>query len=549
MKSFLFRQAKDLPIVQTPHYKVSFGEEVNRMDIIHQKKCKEFFEKEFFSSTIMYGFMDIVQWILFRSYSKKKEMMNIPMVQTDIYHPLFEISPLLKKYGEKSTSGLIRWTEMLKDRFPLILKSTQKKGSLLQMEDLLHEYIVSLYAINSLRNWIPHFSFSYALYCEPNYSFSLVLEWIHGITLSSYLDKMLPLRWKEEYSYEWIHIFMQIIFALEVAQEQNWFTHYDLHADNIILRENQNVQYIPKFPIFNERYQFSFFPKYIPTLIDFAHASVTLKHTHELIGKRGKSSFPEYGMYASYLPGADMLKLILYIYNRYLSETTWDPSSVGERLFRPFIMWILRQFYQINLEDKKMKQNFLKKIRESIYNMTQTSMIYLSPFDFIQFIEQNSNTVLRILRIKEFPWKSMIFKHRQNVPTKNIDKYNACFQSIFCSSLEPIVSSCVEKEVEPITKDDIDELEQMVRQKKDIQYPTPHDSHLNEMIQIVEDPQQKRFRLLSDRILLNLERHPESDIVRKWFHSPWKRAWIYHYRIHQSLLQFVIVMKTTLKLP
>ena len=549
MDSLQFRMARELPILQTPHYQVQFGKQSKKGN---RHDCRLLFERQFACSEIMYAFMDMIQWILFRSYQRQLNPLKIPMVSSELFHPFLLESLHIKKFGQKSTSGFVRWSEILKDRFPVIIKTTQKKGNVSQMEDLIHEYIVSLYALNGLRESIPHFSFAFAIYCDPQYSLSLAMEWIpNGMTLSAYLDQQLSLRWKEELSLEWISLFMQIIFALEIAQEQCWFTHYDLHADNIILRENNKSSYVPEFSIFHETYKWSSSPNYIPTLIDFAHASVTDKPSRMLIGKRGKASFPEYGMYSSYLPGADMLKLILYLYNRYLSEKTYDPISMAERIFRPFIMWILRQFFQIVLDDKKIKQKFLQDIRMNIYNMTRYSIIYYSPYDLIQFLEQDSLTTCRILRISKLPWKKSL-RSIQKLSSSFSEKWKQCFLTQFCSILQPIhsprLSLSKSKSTVSISPNELRQLEDYLRQRHHFQYPLFHTSHFHEIMDLVNSPLSKSFLQISDQIM-DMDHLEIGDPIHQWFQSPWKKAWIYHYRVLVSLSQFVNVFLTTLKLP
>jgi len=540
-----FKTATEVPMLRKPHYQ--FGTQSWKKE--NHKNCRQLLERQFACSELMFAFMDMIQWILFRSYQRRLDPKKIPMVSNELFQPFLQESIHLKTFGEKSTSGMVRWSEMLKDRFPIILKAIQKKGNVTQMEDLIHEYVVSLYALNSLRTRIPHFSFAFALYSDPHYSLSLVMEWIpNGLTLSSYLDKQLSLRWKEERSLEWISIWMQIMLALEIAQEQCWFTHYDLHADNLILRENQHIHHVPQFHVFHETYQWKSAPTYIPTMIDFAHACVTDKSSNLLIGKRGKASFPEYGMYASYVPGADLLKLILYLYSRYLSERTYDPMSMAERIFRPFMIWILRQFYQIVLDEKKVKQKFVEEIRVNLYNMTRYPIIYYSPYDLIQFLDQESVTACRLLRIQQFPWKKSI-RTFENKSDHSPLSWETCFLTQFCSSIKPIMTPSPRSNSPSPTLQPSDWklLEDYLRQKHHFQYPIIHTSQLETMISILHSS--KSFLQISHQIMNQLEQPRPSNTLRQWLQSPWKKPWIYHYRVLTCLSQFVTVYRNTLPLP
>ena len=58
-----------------------------------------------------------------------------------------------------------------------------------------------------------------------------------------------------------------------MAQNSLLFTHYDLHADNILIQENTDAISL-HFPIFDKH--ISMKPKYIVKIIDYGFSTITL---------------------------------------------------------------------------------------------------------------------------------------------------------------------------------------------------------------------------------------------------------------------------------
>ena len=115
-------------------------------------------------------------------------------------------------------------------------------------DDLEHELIVGLYGTNRLRQYIPNFAYIYGGFkcsrpilndnnkvvdwcVNNNYSVNYILyENINpSISLSTYLETCT--------SKEYLNIFLQIIYSLRMANKMIDFTHYDLHTENILLRD------------------------------------------------------------------------------------------------------------------------------------------------------------------------------------------------------------------------------------------------------------------------------------------------------------------------
>src|SRR5699024_1716601 len=91
----------------------------------------------------------------------------------------------------------------------------------------------------------------------------IIYEKINGIVLSEFIiDK------DEEVI---LNILTQLILALGVAYEKYEFTHYDLHSNNIIVRELDEEVEI-KYTI--EGKDYFVVTKYIPTIIDYGRSFI-----------------------------------------------------------------------------------------------------------------------------------------------------------------------------------------------------------------------------------------------------------------------------------
>ena len=120
---------------------------------------------------------------------------------------------------------------------------------------------MSLMGLNYLRIFLPTFSFTYTFDNKPKRQF-IQQEYIdHAKTLHSLLLK------RELSNLDLLSIFFQILCSLEFAQNSLFFTHYDLHTENILIQENTHHESF-KVPIFEKDFHFEK-PKYIVKIIDY----------------------------------------------------------------------------------------------------------------------------------------------------------------------------------------------------------------------------------------------------------------------------------------
>ena len=193
-------------------------------------------------------------------------------------------------------------------------------------EDLLHEYFIGLIAINSLRQYIPNFVYTFAAFrclnikkgnfttCSESNKFNyIVLENIIGETLKDYIINSM------ENINQLMLIYVQIFLAMDLAHKLYDYTHYDLHSSNIILRRLNTTSWIR----YGQTYVKS---DYIATIIDYGYNHINVG------GKHFGVSSKNYSIYRNIsFPLFDIFKLLIYTYYNILNKI-YEAGKTGVNL-------------------------------------------------------------------------------------------------------------------------------------------------------------------------------------------------------------------------
>jgi tRNA A-37 threonylcarbamoyl transferase component Bud32 len=186
----------------------------------------------------------------------------------------------------------------------------------------IQEYYIGINILNKLRYLIPTFVYTLgAFYCPKtvdanklpiknplsvlcddttgkNTAF-IVYEKIPGETIKSLLKKG-KLNFKQ-----FLGIFIQLLLGLEVAQREARFTHFDLHSDNVMVREND---FDTTYNVHLDMFTYSVInPKFTPVIIDFGASTCYTKNRYI-----GSYDYIKYGMLNFMVPGHDMYKFLVY---------------------------------------------------------------------------------------------------------------------------------------------------------------------------------------------------------------------------------------------
>ena len=181
--------------------------------------------------------------------------------------------------------------------------------------DAIHEWFLGTHVVNNLRDFVPNFIYTYGIFfcsgtvinenknvvswCEKpdNSSAYIMIEKIDGISYREFLRKC-------NNHDDILNIYLQVLYALQTANSEYEFTHYDLHDGNILLRsEKRNINYL------TERGSEILEANYIATIFDF-------DTSRAFIYDRSFSSEDKYnGNTGNFFPMSDAYRLLGYTLN------------------------------------------------------------------------------------------------------------------------------------------------------------------------------------------------------------------------------------------
>lgn len=289
-----------------------------------------------------------------------------------------------------STNCELYEIELNKNKY--IMKRSKKKKNILD-----HCYIIAYFCINKLiRNHKNlNFQYTYKYFKEKNKNRrNFLLEYNNNaITLNNYIN-LIKYHEIDRINYRnFLSIFYQIISSILVAQENFYFSHFDLHLSNILLQKcNENSKYNYKFRTFyNEVKSY----EYKCIIIDYDFAFALNNETQKFIynEEERNSKLKRYGYIGIFAPSIDVLKLIFS-----LLKATWkfkeeDNNLVGFKI-KTFCLFILNKFYLIDVE--LIDNNSLCVHEEMFFCMFSSKTIYKSVLELIEFISKKEKDIFDI---------------------------------------------------------------------------------------------------------------------------------------------------------
>ena len=183
---------------------------------------------------------------------------------------------------------------------PITVKNPKSE----QMVAALREYCIGIKAVNRLRYTLPYFLYTLGAFMYPEQTLTvshpkpsvfMLQENIPGTRLDHLLQQGMDFS-------TWLGIFCQLLLALEVAQREISFTHFDLHAGNVIVR----TVAIPELTILldDKAYVLESLDL-LPVIIDFGASSASVD-----CRQIGSYDYSRFGMLHLMIPGCDAYKLM-----------------------------------------------------------------------------------------------------------------------------------------------------------------------------------------------------------------------------------------------
>jgi len=348
-----------------------------------------------------------------------------------LYFPTIKIQNWITKMTKLKTSGVegfIYVTNILSDDIEIIIKIPQQ----VEFEnELKREYFISLRAINNLRYIIPTFVYTLGAFmcdgnmpkkhtkkCETHTLPFVIYEKIDGSTVSDHLYNKISFD-------DWLLIFCQILLSLEIAQREYKFTHFDLHASNVMVRPTNSINY--DIPLDHFTYSIKNIKK-LPVIIDCGLATVEVD-SHTV----GSYTFPEYGMMPYMIQGYDMYKFLCY------SVANCKAENTKSKMFELFKFYGNDDPYNIY---KKKSIGLKAALEEYCGKCTYSKIASYTPLSFFQWIyniSEYKNILIPNIEIKN----RSIYNSLKYSSTIQI--YNNLFHNDNQHEINDLVYKCINK--------------------------------------------------------------------------------------------------------
>jgi hypothetical protein len=248
-------------------------------------------------------------------------------------------------------------------------------------DTLPHEAIVGMGAINKLRNRIPNFMHTYgAFMCSPPIldDNGKVVAWCPAKTNSiSYLvleniqdgEALGSVIWDLDEN-EYLQIYLQILNALNLAYKEFDYTHYDLHANNVLI---QTLSYDISVPLYNPNGGIVYIKtRRLARIIDYGFSHIYLQGQH--FGKyelEHVSVYPEESF-----PMHDAYKVLLSSYYYSLNQIK-NNTIVQQRTLSP-ISQVVNNIYSFFKEGKTAEERLKERNSKQWSDYFQPSDIHKS---------------------------------------------------------------------------------------------------------------------------------------------------------------------------
>ena len=290
----------------------------------------------------------------------------------------------MHKLPINSSEGYVYITDIFSRKAQVVVKAPQYIDG---YASLIREYFIGLRALNKLRYTIPTVVYTLGLFkcnspssngkinredmCSNSSTPFVIYEKIPGDSVKHLLESN-EITWEN-----WLVCFAQILLSLELAQRECNFTHFDLHAGNVMLRNDEEVNYT--LPLDGTTYTISG-TKILPVIIDFGMS------TAEVDGVTvGSHDFAIHGMMPYMVQGYDMYKFLIY------SATFAKYTSIGPQIIDIFRFYGNNDPY--NIYTKKLPG--LKTVTHEYCSMASYSAVATdTPLSLFQWLYTEYKSIL-----------------------------------------------------------------------------------------------------------------------------------------------------------
>lgn len=349
--------------------------------------------KQISKAIFQFNICYILQWIVFLQQKTKK-------ISNQIFNKCDSQSILFSGKGKGNIVCEFGNTDLK------ILKKICKECS--DKISFFNEYFVSVMGLNYLRIFIPTFSFTYTFHDKPKRQF-IQQEYIdHAKTLHSLLLK------QELSNLDLLSILFQIFCSLEFAQNSLFFTHYDLHTENILIQENTHKECF-KISIFDKDFHFEK-PKYIVKIIDYGFSTI-MPTDNVILSNCHLDHFIKYGYYPFFSAGTDMFRVLMSIYT----------NAPNPQVFQ-FFLFLFENFYKFKV-NVITEENFKKFFHSNYFNIFFSKPVQNTPLELVDFMLKHEETLCSILQIEKLPISVRLYRQdtKKEYSKKEMDIFKQNF--------------------------------------------------------------------------------------------------------------------------
>ena len=231
-----------------------------------------------------------------------------PYGQIERGFPVRKYFQNLEQIGSESVEGYATTAQIRggQDR-PFVIK-TPRIPNPQTSSNILHEYFVGAFGTNFLRGEIPNFTFVMGVFqCSPPYiDQKKGLTYCQNDNMTNQVYYVLYENVTDSVSFaefitkgcsysEYLTVICQILLALDLANEKLDFTHYDLHPENVLIKELPYDIYIP-YP------QGYLRTRHLAMIIDLGRSHIRVNNKHYGFSLIQGGIYPDrpYYMYDAY---------------------------------------------------------------------------------------------------------------------------------------------------------------------------------------------------------------------------------------------------------
>jgi hypothetical protein len=257
--------------------KILNSDSYRKLESLDKNKIIKLLTNDFYDVSLMEEFRCLLNLILDGEDGSKTE-------RESFRERIHEYISNITKFGEKSNNEVFK-TSISSDKYfhnlyeMFVIKSTLNVD---ESSTLLHEAIVGLEGLNSLRTLCPNFCYVYDSFkceCPSVHGDNKVVQYCVddniekvNYTLYELIDNSIPIN-KIKSAEDLILVYIQIVISLKIANDKCDFTHYDLHGGNILLRKCSDKIFYIKYSD-NERDIYLKSNGIIATFIDYGMSHI-----------------------------------------------------------------------------------------------------------------------------------------------------------------------------------------------------------------------------------------------------------------------------------